>query len=94
LDLLKALLLPMLAIAYLTFCYVVRYRVIPVKMNGIINVSPKNIGERFPCNLTGKCSSAPSSVNQSWYDLDQYLDNRLGPLAGTRFDPGFQGKQW
>lgn len=42
-DLLKALLLPMLAIAYLTFCYVVHYRVIPVKAHGLVNVSPQNI---------------------------------------------------
>src|ERR1700733_1791973 len=46
-DLLKALLLPMLAIAYLTFCYVVHYRVIPVKAHGLVNVSPQNIGGQF-----------------------------------------------
>jgi hypothetical protein len=45
LGLLKALLLPMLAIAYLTFCYVVHYRIVPVNTHGIIDVSPQNIGE-------------------------------------------------
>ncbi|KIM79523.1 hypothetical protein PILCRDRAFT_10350 [Piloderma croceum F 1598] len=43
LDLLKALILPTLAIAYLAFCYIVHYRVIPINMHGIINVSPQNI---------------------------------------------------
>jgi hypothetical protein len=37
----------MLAIAYLTFCYVVHYRVIPVKAHGLVNVSPQNIGGQF-----------------------------------------------
>jgi hypothetical protein len=45
LDLLKALLLPFLAISYLSFCYVVHYRVVPVNTHGIINVSPQNIGQ-------------------------------------------------
>ena len=45
LSLLKALLLPILAIAYLTFCYVVHYRIVPVNTHGIMDVSPQNIGE-------------------------------------------------
>jgi hypothetical protein len=45
LALLKSLLLPLLAIAYLTFCYVVHYKVVPVNTGGIVNTSPENIGE-------------------------------------------------
>jgi nitrate reductase NapE component len=44
-DLLKTLLLPILAIAYLTFCYVVHYRIVPISLHGLINTSPQNIGE-------------------------------------------------
>jgi len=43
LVLMKALLMPMLAIAYLTFCYFVHYRVVPVRANGIVDVSPQNL---------------------------------------------------
>lgn len=47
LDLLKALLLPIIAIAYLGFCYAVHYRTVPVNTYGIVNTSPSNLG-RFP----------------------------------------------
>jgi hypothetical protein len=47
LGLLKALLMPILAIAYLTFCYVVHYRVVPISLHGIANTSPQNIGKRL-----------------------------------------------
>lgn len=46
-DLLKALLLPIIAIAYLGFCYAVHYRTVPVNTYGIVNTSPSNLG-RFP----------------------------------------------
>lgn len=49
-DLLKALLLPIIAIAYLGFCYVVHYCTVPVNTHGIVNTSPSNLG-RFPCTI-------------------------------------------
>lgn len=50
LDLLKALLLPIIAIAYLGFCYAVHYRTVPVDVHGIVNTSPSNIG-KFTCTI-------------------------------------------
>lgn len=46
LDLLKALLLPMIAAVYLIFCYVVHYRVVPVYAYGMVEILPQNVGEQ------------------------------------------------
>jgi hypothetical protein len=93
LDLLKALLLPTLTIAYLTFCYIVHYHVIPINMHGIINVSPQNIGEQIPHHIWRILPQAPvPSINQSWCNFYQHFNNRLKPMAIARFNPGSQSK--
>jgi hypothetical protein len=92
LDLLKTLLLPMLAIAYLTFCYVVHYHVIPVNMHGIIDVSPHNVGEQLSLHIYQTKPQAHSSIDQSRCNVYQHFDNRIRSLAIARFDSKSQSK--
>ena len=78
---LKSLLLPLLAGAYLTFCYVVRYYNISISAGGIANLAPQNIGELCSLVYSVKPQAPSSSFNQSWCDIYQHHDSHTKPLA-------------
>lgn len=90
----KALLMPMLAIGYLTFCYVVHYYVVPVRAHGIIDVSPQNLGEQCFASHMVKSSCASSSFYQGWGDHYQHFDNHSRTLTLKVSNQGTQSKWW
>lgn len=42
--LLRSLLLPLVAVAYIVFCYTVHYKTVPVKSGGLFDNTPSNLG--------------------------------------------------
>jgi hypothetical protein len=61
-ELAKSLVLPLVAITYLTFCYVVANRPVPVTRTGIIDASPKHLGMTPPTYYLPTFSLSLASV--------------------------------
>lgn len=97
LELLKALFLPMVAIVYLAFCYLVHFRVIHVSAHGILNTSPRNIGKskflftsRYHPNFYKEACIC--SLYQSWCDIYQHFNCLCWSLAFEESHTRFKGK--
>lgn len=75
LRLLRSLLLPLVAIAYIVFCYTVHYKTVAVRSGGFFDDSPNNIGMSIyvlfvPCalfeNFTSSCDKVRCDFNQHY----------------------------
>ena len=70
LRLLRSLLLPLVAVAYIIFCYTVHFKTVSVRSGGFFDDTPNNIGMSNSFDSLTSIDARYSSCNQVWGDFN------------------------